>query len=983
MIATLTIALPTAGVGGELVVRHRQREAVIETHVEEPSELAFAAFYADCTHETRPVRAGHRLSLVFNLCVSGDDDLTPRHAPDYADHVDRIAAHLARWGGDETASNKLVWLLDHDYSEAGLSFRALKNGDANLARALIQSATQAECELFAAIVHIRDHGDATYHGSYVDSYGNWREEDADDMEFNEIFDSQRWLDRWTAPDGRQPPFDEAPLLPGELLPAGALDGAPPDKQWLHEASGNEGVTLERAYRRAAFVIWPRSKTLEVLADAGINNAVDWVAEALAANDGVPNEKIDQFCRRLIHVWPANRYAYGYRNAPDHVRMLDLLAKNGREAPVRRFLHDVVLGDYRGTEDHQAIMGVSHLIPPDAVGKFLAELTQTHFAEKSEEVLALLRLALERYQSAGDIWREPLQDCVRSALAAFGTKLRDAESDDFYYRSYGDYGRRVFGAAAIRDLFLLAWRCGSLARGTSAEDSLTSEAEQAARLVANRTAVVEPQRELAEALPALYQEDGLSDAPAYGVLWRHATERLLARSETPPVAPRDWRIKTNTGCDCAHCADLRAFCRDPDATATRFSMREDLRSHLESEIRRAVLDIDTKTEKKGRPYTLVCTKNRAQLPPAACRVRRGRRPDGWAGAGCRGQRKCCGDGPPATSRCRWTRPSRGELTGAASASLWLRRRHPQVRDSGRLGPLGVGCVDPVAGGDRDDFRAEHRPQRVGRGSGAVDVAAVDSVRRLDGDPHGHPVGTAPGAEDEVGRVDPGLLLRRNPAVRERFFDGFEEVPVRPLARRLNGLHPPELEPLTRQRPDLAIQPVLQIAAFEEVDVLREPSHVGLDLGHVGLEHSDVGLEHSDIGLELGNVLLDAVQPRRQAEELVGQHRPQQHLLRLWIGLQLRDDAGDKGCRIQVLFDFHGCFLLLCSSAVRGSHRGESTAGGNSHGPCAKHTPMPPFGQSSCSADGGSVRSRLRLRHLRVPAYCIDLRYSRDDHSKARV
>ena len=610
MIATLTIALPTAGVGGELVVRHRQREAVIETHVEEPSELAFAAFYADCTHETRPVRAGHRLSLVFNLCVSGDDDLTPRHAPDYADHVDRIAAHLARWGSDETASNKLVWLLDHDYSEAGLSFRALKNGDANLARTLIQSAAQAECELFAAIVHIRDHGDATYHGSYVDSYGNWREEDADDMEFNEIFDSQRWLDRWTAPDGRQPPFDEAPLLPGELLPAGALDGAPPDKQWLHEASGNEGVTLERAYRRAAFVIWPRSKTLEVLADAGINNAVDWVAEALAANDGVPNEKIDQFCRRLIHVWPGNRYAYGYRNAPDHVRMLDLLEKNGREAPVRRFLHDVVLGDYRGTEDHQAIMGVSHLIPPDAVGKFLAELTQTHFAEKSEEVLALLRLALERYQPAGDIWREPLQDCVRSALAAFGTKLRDAESDDFYYRSYGDYDRRVFGAAAIRDLFLLAWRCGSPARGTSAEDSLTSEAEQAARLVANRPAVVEPQRELAEALPALYQEDGLPDAPAYGVLWRHATERLLARSETPPVAPRDWRIKTNTGCDCAHCADLRAFCRDPDATATRFSMREDLRSHLESEIRRAVLDIDTKTEKKGRPYTLVCTKNRA-------------------------------------------------------------------------------------------------------------------------------------------------------------------------------------------------------------------------------------------------------------------------------------------------------------------------------------------------------------------------------------
>ena len=49
----------------------RGRETVIDMHAEEPSELAFAAFYADCEHETRPVRDGHRLSLVFNLCRCG------------------------------------------------------------------------------------------------------------------------------------------------------------------------------------------------------------------------------------------------------------------------------------------------------------------------------------------------------------------------------------------------------------------------------------------------------------------------------------------------------------------------------------------------------------------------------------------------------------------------------------------------------------------------------------------------------------------------------------------------------------------------------------------------------------------------------------------------------------------------------------------------------------------------------------------------
>ena len=70
MIATLSISLPTVG------SRRRAdrpppgpRGQPMDMNAGEPSELAFAAFYADCTHEVRPVTEGHRLSLVFNLCV--------------------------------------------------------------------------------------------------------------------------------------------------------------------------------------------------------------------------------------------------------------------------------------------------------------------------------------------------------------------------------------------------------------------------------------------------------------------------------------------------------------------------------------------------------------------------------------------------------------------------------------------------------------------------------------------------------------------------------------------------------------------------------------------------------------------------------------------------------------------------------------------------------------------------------------------------
>ena len=55
MFATLILVLPSLSAGGELVVRHKDREARLGLHCEDPSEVAFAAFYADCVHEVLPV----------------------------------------------------------------------------------------------------------------------------------------------------------------------------------------------------------------------------------------------------------------------------------------------------------------------------------------------------------------------------------------------------------------------------------------------------------------------------------------------------------------------------------------------------------------------------------------------------------------------------------------------------------------------------------------------------------------------------------------------------------------------------------------------------------------------------------------------------------------------------------------------------------------------------------------------------------------
>ncbi len=119
----------------------------------------------------------------------------------------------------------------------------------------------------------------------------------------EVFYVRHWLDGWVDRDGsRLPLLAETPLASGELLPSGALDDAKPDWQRLHETSGNEGVSLDRAYRRAALVIWPRAKTLDIVASAGVDRAVAWAAEELDRSGGAADERIEGLVSRLLDPW---------------------------------------------------------------------------------------------------------------------------------------------------------------------------------------------------------------------------------------------------------------------------------------------------------------------------------------------------------------------------------------------------------------------------------------------------------------------------------------------------------------------------------------------------------------------------------------------------------------------------------------------------------------------------------------------------------
>ena len=591
MVATLAISLPTAGVGGELAVRHAGREVVIDMNAEEPSELAFAAFYSDCSHETRPLRSGHRLSLVFNLCIRSGVLGAPRRAPDNGAVVKAVAERLAAWARDGD-QDKLVWLLEHDYSSAGLSFDTLKNADRSVADVLKEASRHANCAVHAAVVHIEEWGDAQYEdGEYVDSW-NWREPDADEMEIGELFESRHWLDGWVSADGTRPSFDEIPLHGAELLPADALDGSEPDEQRVHEATGNEGVSLERTYRSAALAIWPLSKTLDVVAAAGMASAVAWLAAQFPPDSGPANDRVRGLAERLIEIWAQSRYEREDSATASRASLLGMLTTLGDGVLVLRFLRTVMLAHYGGGENASLLAALA-LTDQAARRQFVSDFIDAHLLRRPNPVLALLDAASESQEILD---RQALGIGIERAVAGLPAVLDPARGPEQV--SLLDK-REPISASGVRDLLAVAWRCGA-----------SAAADRAAALVIEHTRAVTPERAIPTVLDGLRREDGLAATHSYAELWRHATESLLARSATHPAPPADWAIPADIDCSCELCDRLRAFCADPAARVERFAVRSELRKHLHRIIDTHRLDMFHETERRGRPYTLVCTKNRA-------------------------------------------------------------------------------------------------------------------------------------------------------------------------------------------------------------------------------------------------------------------------------------------------------------------------------------------------------------------------------------
>ena len=376
MFGTLVIALPSTHRGGELVIRHAGREAVVNLRSEEVSELTFAAFYADCEHEVRPITEGHRVCLIYNLLLAPDGKRQPvPTAPQYGPEVKAAAKLLEKAFAEVGAPAKLAWLLQHEYSPAGLSFAGLKGEDAALVQVLREAAEKAGCAVHLGIVHIEESGAAEpeYESYRSSRWSRYREEDEEvstggDFEVIEVSDSRHYVDQWRDPDDRPVQYGELPLEEGEVLPAGAMDDEEPDAQRMTEATGNEGASFERSYHRAALVLWPRDRFADVLMQSGVGAVLPLLRDrvrqcAQASSPESARLSVIRLAGRMVDGWGTTPT---YRNYGDPVKQADrsqmirLLGEIGEPALLGRFVGEVVTRLYDGSENEALVAQIGVL-----------------------------------------------------------------------------------------------------------------------------------------------------------------------------------------------------------------------------------------------------------------------------------------------------------------------------------------------------------------------------------------------------------------------------------------------------------------------------------------------------------------------------------------------------------------------------------------------------------------------------------------------
>ena len=594
MVGTLVVSLPSAHTGGELVVEHGGESVTYRTSKE---EMSFVAFYADCRHQVKPVKSGYRVTLTLNLLADSETDA--QGAGPVADLAHCLTGHfttpaMRRYGRTNLdPPNRLVYLLDHEYTQRGLNWNRLKGVDAERATLLRAAAERAGCEAVLALAEVKETWDAWpsdsdpwddhdyYDEEEEDDYDDAsrdRGSDDDDYQLNDLIDDEITLGWWTSPDGTGGEPISLYVPDSEVCATTPSANLTPYQSEYEGYMGNYGNTLDRWYRRAAVVVWARDRAFAARAEAGSQWALSELHTRIEAGD---LEGARAAAQSLAPFWKKIGSQAGLLGTA-----LQVTAGLGAAGTAA-----MLLEPFR----------VETVAPEHAGG--LAAAARQYGEEWTRGVIDGWFGSKHHFEADRDEWVERLPGLCGALRTAEGpevARLLAAGAWDWM----GDQLRlwTTTAQAEIRESRLEMLSSPLVRLLEAADDELRDEIVAALRRYGdNVLGCLMPALRSAVALPTAARR-----AAELDVVARDCGERLGAIIARPLRDEDDWSIEW-TGCRCDLCGTLGTFLGSRSRRIFEWPLATDGRRHVHTQIDSAELPMRHQTRRQGRPYTLVLTK----------------------------------------------------------------------------------------------------------------------------------------------------------------------------------------------------------------------------------------------------------------------------------------------------------------------------------------------------------------------------------------
>jgi hypothetical protein len=620
--------LPSNYTGGELTVRHDEE---CKTYRGSKTVLSLVAFYADCRHEVLEVRSGYRITLTYNLLLHGDTSRPEGDEGAVTELAGLLREHFSTpvsgyYGRPATdPPNRLVYLLDHEYTPRALRWTGLKGADAGRVSLVRAAAERAGCEAVLALADIK-----TTHSAFPadedDGYRrrrDWDDDDDDDdygdddgysggsgggereYDIQELIDSGVTLTHWTGPEGTRLEKTSLSVGTDEICASTGTGDLKPYSSEYEGYMGNWGNTLDRWYHRAAVVVWPREQAFANRAETSPVWALDELAAMASAGD-VSGARAA--AATLAPFWDG---ALRARTPEERGSVSGLFGKALRtaDAVADAATAAMLLRPFRVENLTAAHVEEFGKIVGGYGRRWTAELLRTWFGgeqptwaygggqERLQWVadwLPGLCAGLHAAHSAGATAAQQLLDLAWEWTGKdIGTGLASS-SPGYRDKKLGDLGKPLAS--------VLTAAAATGAAGT--RDTVSGYIRQQGDAV---TALEMPALRAAAELPG----DGARGDAGFDDLAADCAARLGARLARPQRASGDWSIEPPAGgCTCELCNTLRVFLEDPNRRTFEWPLAQQRRQHVHSRIETAELPVSHETRRQGRPYTLVLTKTDA-------------------------------------------------------------------------------------------------------------------------------------------------------------------------------------------------------------------------------------------------------------------------------------------------------------------------------------------------------------------------------------